>query len=73
MKTALAVTTQEGQVLGVVRNEEEHQDTINRSVTNIMRQHTKSDDVKYNPEQETYAIKTSKGITVIHVRETNIY
>ena len=73
MKTALAVTTQDGQILGVVLNDPDHQDTISRSITNIMRQHTKSDDVKYSPQQETYAVKTREGITVMYVRETNVY
>jgi hypothetical protein len=70
-QSILIIKTSEGEILGAAINDLEHTDIVNRSITNLMRKHTLSDDVTYDPNESEYTVKTRRGTFVMYVEETS--
>ena len=68
-QTILVVKTSEGEILGAAVNDPDIAEIVNRSITNLMREHTSSDDVKYEPNKTEYTVTTREGTFTMYVEE----
>ena len=73
MKTALVIKTADGQTLGIVINDDMHQITVNRSITNVMRRHANTDDITFDPNLSEQTVKTKRGTFTFLIETVNIY
>lgn len=72
MRTGIAVQTEAGDILGVVLTDTHHERVWGRKVTDIMRQHTSSDDVTFEPNRNEYIVKTREGTFTMYLEEVEI-